>query len=225
MVRRASLRSRNQCSFRHSSRNLPLKLSTWAFCIGLPGSMKCRCTPCSQAQRSRTRPANSGPLSTTIVSGRPRVLADRASRSRRCSQTHVGSALGEQPALSSPTNTTGLSRCGSPLTGSAAEVARRTDRPADISLANLPPPAPVAQRPTEVKKRGHHGERAAVHAATIALQVVHQPAVPHLSLSPSGGASGPSGSSLQTPARTVCQPLLRAWLRGRVASSMPFPPH
>jgi hypothetical protein len=32
----------NQCSLRHSSRRRPLKLSTYAFWFGLPGSMKCR---------------------------------------------------------------------------------------------------------------------------------------------------------------------------------------
>ena len=35
----------NQCSFRHSSRNLPLKLSMYAFSFGLPGLMNDNCTP------------------------------------------------------------------------------------------------------------------------------------------------------------------------------------
>jgi len=42
IARRAWAIVRNQCSFRHSSRNLPLKLSTYAFSTGLPGRMKLR---------------------------------------------------------------------------------------------------------------------------------------------------------------------------------------
>jgi hypothetical protein len=38
--RLASATLANHCSFRHSSRNLPLKLSTNAFSIGLPGRIK-----------------------------------------------------------------------------------------------------------------------------------------------------------------------------------------
>jgi hypothetical protein len=45
MIWRASLRLANKCSLRHSSRSLPLKLSTNPFCIGLPGVM-----PCSSCQ-------------------------------------------------------------------------------------------------------------------------------------------------------------------------------
>ena len=40
------LRSVNQCWFRHSSRNLPLKLSTKQFSIGLPGRMNRSSMPC-----------------------------------------------------------------------------------------------------------------------------------------------------------------------------------
>lgn len=40
MTRRAWAVVRNQCSLRHSSRNRPLKLSMYAFSIGLPGRMK-----------------------------------------------------------------------------------------------------------------------------------------------------------------------------------------
>jgi len=35
--RRASASEENTCSFRHSSRSLPLKLSIKPFCCGLPG--------------------------------------------------------------------------------------------------------------------------------------------------------------------------------------------
>jgi len=35
----------HRCSFKHSSQNLPLKLSTYAFSIGLPGRMKRSVTP------------------------------------------------------------------------------------------------------------------------------------------------------------------------------------
>ncbi len=42
----ASCTVRNQCSFKHSSRNLPLKLSINAFWTGFLGWMKCSRTPC-----------------------------------------------------------------------------------------------------------------------------------------------------------------------------------
>ena len=40
----ASGRLTNEFSFTHSSRIVPLKLSIWAFCTGLPGSMNAICT-------------------------------------------------------------------------------------------------------------------------------------------------------------------------------------
>ena len=60
---RASASDPNQCSFRHSSRNLPLKLSTYAFCVGLPASISRSSMPRSYAHWSRARPVNSGPWS------------------------------------------------------------------------------------------------------------------------------------------------------------------
>src|SRR2546430_16131430 len=69
MVPRASARSRNQCWFKHSSRNLPLKLSTNAFSTGLPGSMKSSVIPVWAAQRRKAWAVNSGPLSRTMPSG------------------------------------------------------------------------------------------------------------------------------------------------------------
>lgn len=68
----------NQCSFRHSSQNLPLKPSTYAFSIGLPGRMKQTATPRMWAHASSVRPANSGPLSSTMRFGRPSVAASRS---------------------------------------------------------------------------------------------------------------------------------------------------
>jgi hypothetical protein len=47
----ASARLTNQFVFRHSSRNFPLKLSTKAFCTGLPGWMKRSSTPQRYAHR------------------------------------------------------------------------------------------------------------------------------------------------------------------------------
>lgn len=47
MIRLAWAIVTNQCSFRHSSRNLPLKLSMQAFSFGLPGRMNDSCTPAS----------------------------------------------------------------------------------------------------------------------------------------------------------------------------------
>ena len=43
--RLASAKLRNQPWFRHSPRNFPLKLSTKAFCTGLPSWMKWSSTP------------------------------------------------------------------------------------------------------------------------------------------------------------------------------------
>ena len=40
MMLRACARLMNQCSLRHSSRNLPLKLSMYAFSFGLPGRIE-----------------------------------------------------------------------------------------------------------------------------------------------------------------------------------------
>jgi len=39
-IRRASASVVNTCSFRYSSRIAPEKLSTMAFCVGLPGAMQ-----------------------------------------------------------------------------------------------------------------------------------------------------------------------------------------
>ena len=52
MISRACRISLNQCSFRHSSRKRPLKLSINPFCVGLPGWIKRNSTPCSKAHCS-----------------------------------------------------------------------------------------------------------------------------------------------------------------------------
>ena len=70
-VRRTSFSVRNQLAFRHSSRRRPWKLSTWAFCIGLPGWMWIRLILRSSAQPSMRRDVNSGPLSERRLSGWP----------------------------------------------------------------------------------------------------------------------------------------------------------
>ena len=44
IARRACAMVKNQCSFKHSSRNLPLKDSMYAFSTGLTGRMNARCT-------------------------------------------------------------------------------------------------------------------------------------------------------------------------------------
>ena len=83
----------NQCSLRHSSRNRPLKLSMYAFCTGLSGSTKCRWTQRAYAPTSKVLPANSGPLSTVIESGSPRLMATR-------SKTRVTLRLGNKMSTS-----------------------------------------------------------------------------------------------------------------------------
>ena len=55
----------------HSSLNLPLKLSMYALCCGLPGSMKRNCNCRRYAHSSTTLLTNSGPLSTVTDCGPP----------------------------------------------------------------------------------------------------------------------------------------------------------
>jgi hypothetical protein len=68
----ASCNERNQCSLKHSSRNLPLKLSITPFWTGFPSWMRCGLTPCWPAHASNAVPKNSGPLSRITVSGNGR---------------------------------------------------------------------------------------------------------------------------------------------------------
>jgi hypothetical protein len=63
---------KNSVSFSSSSRILPLKLSTKAFWIGLPGAMKCQAMLLSWHQASIALQVNSVPLSDTIEPGLPR---------------------------------------------------------------------------------------------------------------------------------------------------------
>src|SRR5277367_5630400 len=64
---RASSRLRNQLAFKHSARNLPLRLSMKALSVGLPGREKSSVTPRIKAHRSSSLLINSGPLSSRIV--------------------------------------------------------------------------------------------------------------------------------------------------------------
>ena len=59
----ASARERNHSRLRHSSRNLPLKLSATPFCQGLPGSINAVPIPASTIQDNSAFDTNSGPLS------------------------------------------------------------------------------------------------------------------------------------------------------------------
>ena len=63
MITFASARERNHSRLRHSSRNLPLKLSVTPFCQGLPGSINAVPMPCATIQDNRALETNSGPLS------------------------------------------------------------------------------------------------------------------------------------------------------------------
>ena len=69
---RASNKFANQLAFKHSSRNFPWKLSTYAFCTGLPGSMCTNSIFRSSPQARKWRDVNSGPLSQRSASGLPR---------------------------------------------------------------------------------------------------------------------------------------------------------
>jgi len=81
MIDRASCIDLNQCWFKHPSLKRPLNDSTNAFCVGLPGWMKCSFTLFSCDQKNIALHVSSGPLSQTIVfgSGRFCSLRKRAS--------------------------------------------------------------------------------------------------------------------------------------------------
>ncbi len=67
----ASTRDRNHSRLRHSSRNLPLKLSFNPFCHGLPGSIATVTMFALPSQRKIARDTNSGPLSERRYRGAP----------------------------------------------------------------------------------------------------------------------------------------------------------
>src|SRR6266403_1636364 len=75
---RASNKLPNQLAFRHSSRNFPWKLSTYAFCTGRPGSMCTKSIFRSIPHARKCRDVNSGPLSHRIASGTPRSATIRS---------------------------------------------------------------------------------------------------------------------------------------------------
>eukprot|EP00952_Eustigmatos_sp_NYUAD-ZCMA_P002693 11807-Eustigmatos_ZCMA.PRE.1 len=66
---------------RHSSRNLPLKLSSVPFCQGLPGSLSTVAIPACAIQSRMAKLTNSGPLSERMNSGAPCRLTRRDSTS------------------------------------------------------------------------------------------------------------------------------------------------
>src|SRR5438552_8301172 len=72
MITFASVRDRNHSRLRHSSRNLPLKLSVTPFCQGLPGSINAVPMPCVTIQDNSALDTNSGPLSLRRNAGAPR---------------------------------------------------------------------------------------------------------------------------------------------------------
>jgi hypothetical protein len=63
MTTLAWARERNHSALKHSSRNLPLKLSATPFCQGLPGSINAVSMPWSAIHFRSARATNSGPLS------------------------------------------------------------------------------------------------------------------------------------------------------------------
>ena len=80
------MRLRNHSMLKHSSRNLPLKLSLSPFCHGLPGSIKAVSIFASASQPRIAWLTNSGPLSERRNVGAPRSLIRRVSTS----MTRVG---------------------------------------------------------------------------------------------------------------------------------------
>src|SRR3954466_11796071 len=102
----ASARERNHSSPRHSSRNLPLKLSATPFCQGLPGSISAVPIPCATIHDSRALDTNSGPLSLRRKAGAPRSLTKRDDHPRRADaavhldrQALLGELVGHRQAL------------------------------------------------------------------------------------------------------------------------------
>lgn len=83
MAWRAWPTDRSQWRFRHSSRNVPLKLSTQAVCTGCPGSMNRRRTLSRSDQSNIAFLVSSGPPSRMISSATP----NRSARSSRKSAT------------------------------------------------------------------------------------------------------------------------------------------
>src|SRR3954454_785562 len=79
MITFASARDRNHSRLRHSSRNLPLKLSVTPFCQGLPGSIKAVPMPCSTIHDNSAFDTNSGPLSLRRIGGAAGSLLTAAS--------------------------------------------------------------------------------------------------------------------------------------------------
>src|SRR5262245_34771190 len=73
MITFASARERNHSRLRHSSRNLPLKLSVTPFCQGLPGSINAMPIFCAAIQDNSALDTNSGPLSLRSTVGTPRA--------------------------------------------------------------------------------------------------------------------------------------------------------
>lgn len=82
----ASARERNRSNDRHSSRNLPLKLSPKPFCQGLPGSINAVSMPFATIHLSSARLTNSGAVVGTKIERRttfghePRQHLDHAMR-------------------------------------------------------------------------------------------------------------------------------------------------
>src|SRR3990167_2893556 len=81
MTTAASLRDLNYSSDRHSSRSLPLKLSSAPFCQGLPGSLRAVAMPAWEIHSRMAWLTNSGPLSERMNSGAPCMLTSRESTS------------------------------------------------------------------------------------------------------------------------------------------------
>ncbi len=75
-MHRASSRDMNQLSFRHSCHSLPLKDSTVALSVGVPGREKSILMPLSYTYLSSIFPANSEPLSvfSNCGNGRPSAM-------------------------------------------------------------------------------------------------------------------------------------------------------
>jgi hypothetical protein len=74
MITFAPARERNHSRLRHSSRNLPLKLSVTPFCQGLPGLINAVPIPCATIQDNSVLDTNSGPLSLRRNAGTPLEL-------------------------------------------------------------------------------------------------------------------------------------------------------
>jgi hypothetical protein len=83
-----------------------MKLSTNAFCCGLPGVMWCQARPVRLVHARTAREISSGPLSLTVVVGIPRrATSASSSRATRVPEIEVSTTAARDSRVKSSTTT------------------------------------------------------------------------------------------------------------------------